>query len=72
MKTKPIKYWLNRLPWGIRELALEARRHDDLVCNKTEAVLHMCYWSVSEMGHDFWCAVYRDAYFNENGKEFGE
>lgn len=72
-RSKPIKHFLNRLPPGIRELALKAYDGDrTLVVSQSDAIRLMCIWDHSEMGYDFWQAVKWDAYFNENGKEFGE
>lgn len=54
---KPIKDWLNELPDGYRELALEDASKimlDEEVASMSGAIVWMCGWLDSKGGGHFW------------------
>lgn len=66
-KKDTLGYQLDKLPWGIRELAFEdaAFPLDDPGYSLTSCIWSFCIWETSKMGSDFWRAVAGDAQYHE-------
>jgi hypothetical protein len=69
---RPIKYWLNQLPDGYRELAI--LRNDPRfqthvtsgVISVSQAINYLCHWTRTPEGHDFWYDVEQHYHHRED------